>query len=166
MAERQRTSLLGVGITIIIVLFILTKIKANVAANREAQLQARRAQIQQAAKEAAQAPEPPFTPPDYKKAFCEDNHDTRFESDEVTVPLSPGCFKGKYIFPKHWDNYAVSKSQHDGDWAAVWCEGKDHPQDPRPAWQDFDPHYFDRCGAFWIQGKGTAHFTMTTKTPW
>jgi hypothetical protein len=97
------------------------------------------------------------TPASYQERFCDDNTETKIESDSLVITLKEGCFAGAFVITGQF--YNVDKTQNEGDWAAMWCNGREHPSKVHPAYEDFGDTDFRNCSKFYLQGKGTVHIT-------
>lgn len=110
-------------------------------------------------KPAAPAPakQADFKPPDYAQRFCGDPaQDIRADSFKVSLKI--GCFSGWYQL-HDWRSYQVDKSMATGDWAAMWCSGRDKPSKVYSFYEDFADGDFQNCGKFALQGRGSVLFT-------
>lgn len=104
---------------------------------------------------------PSFTATSYQERFCDEPKEQTPEGDSMILTLTEGCFNGPIVLPHKspWMNYHIDKSRKEGDWGAVWCNGREHPSNTHPYYEDFDVPDFKDCGKFYLQGKGTVHFT-------
>lgn len=94
--------------------------------------------------------------PGYQKRFCEERHPVVMGDSGLKVELHEGCFSGPVTTPGLWEE---DKSQNEGDWAAMWCEGRTQPSAIHPYTEDFAHDEVQRCGKIYLQGKGSILFT-------
>jgi hypothetical protein len=109
-----------------------------------------------------------FIPPDYTGRHCMLSDSSAGDFSALNPPnfiveLVAGCFTGKFTLSKHWNKYIVDKSQNTGDWAVMWCDGREHPEKIHPSWEDFSDEEFKDCNAFYLQGKGSVLVTRVTE---
>ena len=115
---------------------------------------------------------PPFMPTSYKKRFCETNSENNKPIDlseddtlgfDVTLE-NVDCFVGPIKASKYWRRSHTDISPGSDNWAAVWCEGQAEPGRPHPFFEPFtDDDFPTPCQTFYLEGKGTVHFTRTVR---
>jgi hypothetical protein len=74
--------------------------------------------------------------------------------------LAEGCFAGPYQIPARWRTIRWDKSQTNGDWATLWCEGRTEPSAIHPYYESFTQGDLTGCKKFYLQGKGSIHFIV------
>jgi hypothetical protein len=100
----------------------------------------------------------------YAKRFCTDHpadDHSHPDADDFMIDLAEGCFAGPYRIPAWWKSIQWEKSKANDDWAAVWCEGSSEPSAIHPYYESFaEGDLPPRCRTFYLQGKGSIHFTV------
>lgn len=104
----------------------------------------------------------------YSTEKCAASNIQDYETSDVgtlQITLREGCYDGPIKLPERWNNFEVFHSNHQGDWATVWCNNAVAPHPIHPAGEDFGPNEFmycaskrDRTTIFYTQGHGTIRF--------
>jgi len=76
----------------------------------------------------------------------------------IKFTMKEGCYAGEYKLPTvNWSGSEEFKSRKEGDWASVWCEGRQNPSRIYWWYEDFSSE-FQGCRVFSLQGKGWIAF--------
>lgn len=114
-------------------------------------------------------------PASYRQEFCDHPEGISYEhvnTDHLEITLKGGCFNGPYKMPANWQTFWEQHSKNQGDWFAIWCNGKNAPSRIIPSTEDFSNEQFKYCfgpqdttTTFYAQGHGTITFRALNARP-
>jgi hypothetical protein len=104
-------------------------------------------------------------PQDYSQKWIDDpalDYSSK-DIEKIELTAASGGFKGWFRAPKNWATMMIEKSQNQGDWVSLWCDGRNAPSRIYHSYEkSFDQRDIDYCFdredqsmTFRFQGRGT-----------